>query len=69
MRVAFLLIEIPLILGIIYFVLKALQNSSARAKLQEVKVEAEELKVLSELDLEEVKKQRAELARIKKELE
>ena len=62
MKASILLITITIILGFLYLIKKALQHSLPHSKLQKIRVE-------NTIDLEKVKQHRAELARIKRELQ
>ena len=68
-RLSFLLITVPLLLGIAYLVKKALQRSGTNDMLSEQNELRKQLVLVKELNVEEVKQARAELARIKKELQ
>ena len=68
-RLSFLLITVPLLLGIAYLVKKALQRSGVNDMLSEQNELRKQLVLVKDLNVEEVKQARAELARIKKELQ
>jgi nitrogen fixation-related uncharacterized protein len=68
-RVSFLLIAVPLILLIVWAVKKALQNSDLYGNLDEAEELKVRVKIARQLNPEEIKQQRAEIARIQKEIE
>ena len=69
LRVSFLLILVPLVLVILYVMKKALQNIDFRDKLDEQDDLKGRLKLARQLSPEQIMKNRAEIARIKKEIE
>lgn len=69
LRVSFLLILVPMVLIILYVMKKALQNIDFRDKLDEQDDLKGTLKLARQLSPEQIMKNRAEIARIKKEIE
>lgn len=68
-RVSFLLVLVPAVLVILYVMKKALQNIDFRDKLDEQDDLKGTLKLARQLSPEQIMKNRAEIARIKREIE
>ncbi len=68
-RVSFLLVLVPMVLIILYMMKKALQNIDFRDKLDEQDDLKGTLKLARQLSPEQIKANRAEIARINKEIE
>lgn len=68
-RLSILLIFVPIALLIVWYVKKILQHSETDAILQKIKDDGHAYAVVRDLDTTQIKQQREELARIKKELQ
>jgi len=67
--ISFLLIGVPLLLTVAYLVKKALQRSETYGILEKIEDDSHAYAVVRDLDVTQIKQQRAELERIKKELQ